>query len=214
MLPDTPQLLIFIAATLALIVIPGPAVFYIIARSMDYGRTAGLISAIGMSVGTMVHILTAALGLSAILLTSSLAFNVVKYLGAFYLIYLGIRKLMEKPNQQTVILAAEQSKGKIFYQAVLVNILNPKTALFFFTFLPQFVDEDKGNISLQIVLLGCILMGIGLISDSVYAWLAGGLGSWLKENTWYLKTQKYTSAVVYFALGIFAAMTGSQTKEG
>lgn len=135
---DPTKLYLFIIASLALLLVPGPAVLYIIGRSVSQGRPAGVASVLGIEVASLVHVTAAALGLSAILLSSALAFNVVKYLGAAYLIYLGIRTLLSKDKAPEEAAAKPDSLRRIFTQGVVVNLLNPKTALFFFAFLPQF----------------------------------------------------------------------------
>lgn len=151
---STTNLLLFIPAALALLLTPGPAVLYIVARSIDQGRKAGLVSVFAIEAGNIFHVLAATLGLSAILLSSALAFDVVKYLGAAYLIYLGIRKLMTREAVEATQTVERKNLGRIFWQGVIVGIFNPKTALFFFAFLPQFVDRSRGAEGLQMLLLG------------------------------------------------------------
>lgn len=143
---ESATFLIFIAASLALLLVPGPAVLYITARSVDQGRMAGLVSVLGVHLGTVVHVLAAAIGLSALVLTSALAFTIVKYAGAAYLIYLGLRRIFGDNGDETHTLKRE-SLNRIFWEGVVVNILNPKTALFFLAFLPQFVDPARGMIA-------------------------------------------------------------------
>src|SRR5689334_15064339 len=147
MLPDPTHYALFIAGTIALLITPGPAVLYVVTRSVDQGRRAGFVSVLGLQGGTFFHVLGAALGLSAILLSSALAFDVVKYLGAGYLIYLGIRKLRAPAYNPTVIRTEPIPLRRVFSQGILVNILNPKTALFFFAFLPQFVNRSEEHTS-------------------------------------------------------------------
>jgi threonine/homoserine/homoserine lactone efflux protein len=193
---------------------PGPAVLYIIARSVDQGRPAGLVSALGVNVGTLFHVAAAALGLSAVLVTSALAFQVVKYLGAAYLIYLGVRKIFFEREQSDDAPAVHepQTLARIFSQGVVVNVLNPKTALFFFAFLPQFVDPDRGMVALQFLLLGLMFVGIALCSDSLYALLAGTAGGWLKGKPGFLRRQRYFSGGIYIALGVTTALSGGDGK--
>lgn len=145
-----PSVLALVAlASLALAIVPGPAVLYILTRSMSQGRAAGVVSVAGIHVGTLVHIIAAALGLSALLIRSVVAFSVVKYAGAAYLIYLGIRTLRQKGEESGHVASREQSLKKVFYQGIVVNVLNPKTALFFFAFLPQFIEPGNGKETLQ-----------------------------------------------------------------
>src|SRR5688572_128470 len=151
---------IYLVAVIGLLLIPGPAVLYIVTRSIHQGWRAGIVSVMGIHLGTGLHILAAVLGLSAILLSSALAFDIVKYLGAAYLIYMGVRTLLTKEHSSKDEEIKEDSLPRIFSQAMIVNILNPKTALFFFAFLPQFVDSSRGSVSLQMFLLGMIFLGL------------------------------------------------------
>ncbi len=205
------NLALFIPAAIVLIVTPGPVVLYIVTRSVDQGRKAGLVSVLGSEIGNLCHVAAAALGLSAILLSSTLAFDIVKYLGAAYLIYLGIRKLLssDKIADQT---ARRDTLGRIFLQSIVVAVLNPKTALFFFAFLPQFVDSSKGAVTLQILFLGIIMVTLAIISDTIYALMAGTLGRWLRGNLRYLRFQRYFSGTVYIGLGVTAALAGGNKK--
>ena len=155
---DASTLALFIGAALVFLLTPGPAVFYIVARSIDQGRTAGVISSLGLNTGTLFHVVAAAFGVSAVLMSSALAFSVVKYLGAAYLIFLGVRKLFSREEEKNVSAGQPQKLSRIFGQGVLVNLLNPKTALFFFAFLPQFADPARGSVAMQILLLGGILV--------------------------------------------------------
>jgi threonine/homoserine/homoserine lactone efflux protein len=201
----------FIPAAIALIVTPGPVVLYIITRSVDQGRKAGLVSVLGSETGNLFHVLAAAFGLSAILLSSTLAFDIVKYLGAAYLIYLGVRKLLSS-DKVVAESAKRDTLGRIFAQGVVVAALNPKTALFFFAFLPQFVDASKGQVTLQIVFLGVILVAIAFVSDTIYALMAGTLGRWLRGNLRYQRFQRYFSGTVYIGLGVTAALASGNKK--
>lgn len=204
---DAAGLLLFIVAGLVLLLTPGPAVFYIIARSIDQGKPAGLVSTLGVGFGTMFHVVAAALGISALLVSSALLYDVVKLLGAGYLIYLGFHKLfIEKDMVETNQLEAT-SLRQIFYQGVVVNILNPKTALFFFAFLPQFVDPSRGSVALQSFLLGLLLVLMGLLTDGSYAVLAGTAGNWLRKNLRLLRAQRYFAGTVYIALGMVTAFS-------
>ena len=153
-----------------------------------------------------VFVVAAALGLSAILVTSALAFKVVKFLGAGYLIYLGVRKLLDRQDGGEVAALKPQSLSRVFTQGVVVNVLNPKTALFFFAFLPQFVDPARGSPTAQILLLGFIFVGLAIVSDSLYALLAGALGSWLRRTAAFRWGQRYVSGGIYIALGLTAAL--------
>jgi len=202
------QLTFFIGASLALLLVPGPAVLYITARSANQGRLAGLISVLAIETANFLQAVAATLGLSAILLSSALAFDMVKYLGAAYLIYLGIRKLLipEKGTESGEI--KPESLARIYWQGFAINLLNPKTALFFFAFLPQFVDPKKGNVTGQTLLLGALFVGLALITDSLYALAASSLAARLRGNQRFLKGQRYFAGLVYVGLGITTALTG------
>ena len=207
---ETSQLFFFMGAALALLLIPGPAVLYITARSASQGRVAGLDSVLAIETANFMQAVAAALGLSAILLSSALAFDVVKYLGAAYLIYLGIRKLMVSDNGAEDEDVKQESLARIYWQGFAVNILNPKTALFFFAFLPQFVDPAKGNVVMQNLLLGAIFVGMAIITDSMYALLASSLAGKLTGNKRFQKGQRYFAGLVYIGLGITTALTGAK----
>lgn len=207
---ETSQLFFFMGAALALLLIPGPAVLYITARSASQGRVAGLVSVLAIETANFMQAVAAALGLSAILLSSALAFDVVKYLGAAYLIYLGIRKLLASDNGAEDEDVKQESLARIYWQGFAVNILNPKTALFFFAFLPQFVDPAKGNVVMQNLLLGAIFVGMAIITDSMYALLASSLAGKLTGNKRFQKGQRYFAGLVYIGLGITTALTGAK----
>jgi threonine/homoserine/homoserine lactone efflux protein len=211
-MPNWSTISLFIAATSILVLMPGPNTLYIIARGIQQGRRAGIISSIGVQVGTLIHIAAAAFGLSALLLSSALAFNTVKYAGAAYLIYLGVKALLTKEQIGPTREIQKASLGRVFYQGVVVNLLNPKTALFFFAFLPQFIDATRGRVAMQIVLLGTILVFLGTLSDSVYALAAGSVGAWLRGNLRFLRAQRYFAGSVYLGLGVVTALSGAHKK--
>ena len=175
-MPDLVNLPLFLVAAIVLLLIPGPAVLYIIARSLEQGRRAGLVSVLSIEVGNFMHVLAATLGLSALLLSSALAFTLVKYLGAAYLIYLGLRTLLTHAAASPTGPLPRQSLRRIFAQGVLVATLNPKTALFFVAFLPQFVDPSRGAVTEQLFVLGSLFVMLAIVSDSLYALLAGTVG--------------------------------------
>jgi threonine/homoserine/homoserine lactone efflux protein len=161
-------------------------------------------------VGNFMHVLAATVGLSALLLSSALAFTIVKYLGSAYLVYLGLRKLVSSDTIQVAGSSRPQPLRRTFSQGVVVATLNPKTALFFVAFLPQFVDASKGAIAGQMLFLGCIFVMLAVISDSMYALLAGTVGQWLKSSRSVLLAQRYVIGFVYIALGVTAALTDAQ----
>ena len=204
-MPDTSTLLLFCAAALALIVVPGPAVLYIVAQSIDRGRLAGVVSALGVAVGGLVHVTAAAVGLSSLLVSSASAFNAVKYAGAAYLIGLGLWTLFHRPEDRPAAIPRERKLSRRFWQGVVVNILNPKTALFFFAFLPQFVDPDKGSAVLQIGVLGLVFVVLAVTSDSMWALAAGTASERLRGNRRFLAVQRYVSGSVFVGLGALTA---------
>lgn len=206
-----PTVMAFSLAAYILIVVPGPAVMYVIARSLDQGRLAGLMSVLGVAVGALVHTAAAAFGLSALLSASAVAFNIVKYLGAAYLIYLGVKTLKTKVTPDQPIEVEHWTMWQTFQQGIIVNVLNPKAALFFLAFLPQFADPGRGPVWLQICLLGLIFVLIALLSDGMYAMLAGQLSGFLKRNYTFMRGQRYFAGATYIGLGLLAAVTGSRT---
>lgn len=211
-MPPHDKLALFLAASLALLFTPGPAVLYIVTRAVEQGRMAGMVSALGITLGTMVHVAAAALGLSAVLVSSASLFNVVKYLGAAYLVYLGVRKLLGVGDGAAVGATAPEPLGRVFSQGIWVNILNPKTGLFFLAFLPQFVDVARGAVARQIATLGICFALLGLMSDSLYALAAGSLAARLKGSPRFAKRLRYVSGSVYLGLGVAAAVAGGRKK--
>jgi threonine/homoserine/homoserine lactone efflux protein len=182
-------------------------VLYIVARSLDQGRLAGFISVLGIEVGNFCHVIAAVLGLSALLLSSAGAFTVVKYLGAIYLGYLGVQKIFSHKDTQPIQSVEHQQLSSIFSQGVVVAALNPKTALFFVAFLPQFVDRSKGSISIQMFFLGCIFVLMAIITDNLYSLVAGTIGQWVKSSNPLFSAGKYVAGLVYLGLGVFTAFS-------
>jgi threonine/homoserine/homoserine lactone efflux protein len=213
MLPDPSSLLLFVTGAVVLLVIPGPAVFYIVGRSIDQGRRAGIVSALGIATGALVHVAAAALGLSALLVSSASAFATVKYLGAAYLIYLGVRRVLGDEPFSAAASTGQNNLGPVFRQGVVVSVLNPKEALFFFAFLPQFVDPSRGRITAQILSLGLLFICMGLTSDSLWALSGGTLSHWLKRNARWPRVQRYISGGMLISLGVATALSGSSAKK-
>jgi threonine/homoserine/homoserine lactone efflux protein len=209
-IPDAGTLAVFAAAALALLVVPGPAVLYIVAQSVHRGRAAGLVSMFGIQVGGLVHVTAATVGLSSLLVSSALAFDTVKYAGAAYLIFLGIRRLLGRDRDAKVDVDHERELGRLFRRGIVVNVLNPKTALFFFAFLPQFVDPEASAPALQIAFLGLLFIAIAVVSDGAYALAAGTLGGWLRRSKGFLAVERYVSGMVFVGLGVATALTGSR----
>ena len=210
-MPDLTTIVLFAAATLALLLVPGPAVLYIVTRSVAQGRRAGLVSVLGIHLGSVVHVVAAALGVSALLAISATAFTAVKYLGAAYLVWLGIRRLTARPDGDAVAEAPPATGARMFWEGFVVNVLNPKTAIFFLAFLPQFTDPAKGPIAPQIVLLGLIWIALGMASDGAFALLASALAGRLRRSARARRRLDVTSGVVYLGLGAVAALTGEST---
>jgi threonine/homoserine/homoserine lactone efflux protein len=198
----------FAVASLALLVVPGPSVLYIVTRSMDQGRAAGLVSVLGIHTGSIMHVAAAALGLSAILASSALTYGVVKYVGAGYLIWLGIRALRGRDEARPDVAGKRHSLGRIYAQGVVVNVLNPKTALFFLAFLPQFVDVSKGTVPLQIVLLGITFILLGFISDGSYALVSARVSRRLANRRRSGVVRRWLPGLTLIGLGVVSAITG------
>lgn len=204
-LPD--RLPLFVAATLALTLTPGPAVLFIVARSAGAGRRAGLLSVAGIGLGNSVHALATALGLAAVLASSPQAFAAVKWLGAGYLLFLGVRRLAGGGGDVASAAAGAQPAGpEVLRQAFLVALLNPKTALFFLAFLPPFASPARGAVGLQLVVLGAIFVAIAVTTDCAYALLANGAGSLLRRHPGFARGERVVSALVYAGLGAVAAL--------
>ena len=204
-MPDTSTLVVFGAAALALIVVPGPAVLYIVAQSIDRGRLAGFVSALGVAVGGLVHVTAATIGLSSLLVSSATAFTAVKYAGAAYLIGLGLHTLFVRRDARPEAIVRERRLRRRFWQGVVVNVLNPKTALFFLAFLPQFVDPDQGSAALQLGVLGLLFVSLAVLSDSIWALAAGTASERLRGSRRFLAVQRYVSGSVFVGLGALTA---------
>lgn len=211
-MPALSSVVFFLLASLGLLLIPGPAVLYITARSAAQGRRAGLASVGGVELASLTHAVAASVGLSALLLTSALAFSVVKYLGAAYLIYLGVRTLLARDMDEVAMAPAPRRLSRLFTQGFLVNLLNPKTALWFYAFLPQFVDPARGATSGQILLFGVLFVLLASCTDSCYALLGATLGRWLARNARVRRGRRYVTGGLYIALGVSAAVAGVEKK--
>jgi threonine/homoserine/homoserine lactone efflux protein len=211
-LPEWSSLGLFVIAALVLLLTPGPAVLYIVTRSIDQGRRAGLVSVAGVHVGTLAHIFAAAAGLSALLAASATAFGIVKYLGAAYLIYIGVRRLLDRRGPAGAGPDASKRLGRAFLDGVVVNVLNPKTALFFLAFLPQFVTVSRGHVGEQIVWLGVVFVLLGTITDSLYALTAGAAARWLRGRPGFLSSERWVAGGLYIGLGVVAALSTGHRK--
>lgn len=211
-MPDASTVLVVALASLVLVVVPGPAVIYILTRSVSQGRTAGLVSALGVNLGSAIHVLAAVAGLSLLLASSAYAYTIVKWLGVAYLAWIGVRTLMAEDTEFATPQIGTQSLRRIFSQAVLVNVLNPKVAIFFLAFLPQFIDQSAANPALQTLVLGMTLVIIGLISDGVYAMIGGGLGDIFRRRPGAARVTRLTAGITYLSLAGLAAVSGNRSK--
>jgi threonine/homoserine/homoserine lactone efflux protein len=213
-MPDASTFALFVAA-LALLLVPGPAVIYVVARSVEGGRLRGLVSVLGVELGTLLHVVFAAAGLSAIVVSSAAAFSVVKWLGAAYLVWLGLRQILGRDggDEEPALSGGGENRLRIFSQSVLVQVLNPKVALFFLAFLPQFVDPSRSAAWTQVVVLGTTLATLGLFTDGLYALLGGTAGEWIRKQragAGLRRAGRYVTGGVYIALGAVAAVSGKE----
>ena len=215
-MPEASTLALFAVAAVTLLVIPGPAVLYIVTRSVDQGRAAGLASVCGVHVGTLVHVAAAALGLSALLVSSATAYDTVRWLGAAYLVWLGVRRLLARDEDEPAAAGSGGRRtglGRIFAQGVVVNVLNPKTALFFFAFLPQFVDTSRGSVPFQVVVFGVAFVVLGFLSDGAYAVAASTGAGWLRRRPGLARASRLLSGGVLISLGVTTALAGSRSSS-
>ena len=186
-MPPIAGLGLFVIAALLLLITPGPAILYIVTRSMDQGRRAGLVSMLGVHAGTLVHV------------------------GAAYLVYLGVRRLRDRAAATAQRPPAVRLR-RAFVDGVVVNLLNPKTALFFLAFLPQFVDVARGGVGAQILVLGLVFVGLGLVTDGLYALGAGTAAGWLRSSPRFLASERWISGSMYIGLGVAATFAGHSRK--
>ena len=218
-MPDAATFGVFLAAAFALLVIPGPAVAYIVTRSLEHGRAVGIASVLGVATGGVAHVAGAALGVSAILVRSAGAFTAVKLLGAGYLIVLGLRRLLARESADAVANGDDRATNRrqvtpaaAFRQGVIVNVLNPKVALFFLAFLPQFVDASAASPLAQTLMLGFCFLALGTITDGAYAIAAGAIGEVARRRLRPGRAAHRVTGVVYVGLGLAAVATpGSST---
>lgn len=209
-MPTWTTLLLFAGAALALLVVPGPSVVYIVTRGMHQGRSAALVSVLGVTTATLVHTSFAAVGLSAILASSAAAFTAVKVAGSAYLLWLAVRTWRDRSAEDADVPLPAVPLRRIYLQGFVVNLLNPKTALFIFALLPQFVDPARGSAAAQILVLGGVLASLGLLSDGAYALASGTIGAWLRRRRSAAVAQRRVSAVIYGVLGIGTALAGQR----
>jgi threonine/homoserine/homoserine lactone efflux protein len=201
---------------MVLFVVPGPSVLYIVTRSIDQGRRAGFASVLGIHAGSLVHVAAAILGLSALLASSAAAFDVVRYAGAAYLIWLGVRRLRQRSSP-----TADGEDGappvpvplsRVAAQGFVVNLFNPKTAIFFLAFLPQFVDANAGPVPLQLAIFGVLFVLLGLLSDGTYAVVASAVGARLARGRRFERAHRWGAGLVYLGLGLAAVFSGTRSR--
>jgi threonine/homoserine/homoserine lactone efflux protein len=210
--PALHAVVLFAVAALALLVIPGPSVLYIVTRSIEQGRRAGFVSVLGIHTGTLVHVAAAAFGISAILVRSAVLYTGVKWAGAAYLVFLGVRRIATRAATADDVVVEEKPLKKLYLDGVVVNTLNPKTALFFFAFLPQFVDRDH-SVTAQVLFFGALCVLLGFLSDGTYALVASHLGSWLKTSRVFRGVERYVAGTIFVTLGVTAALAGSRPSH-
>jgi threonine/homoserine/homoserine lactone efflux protein len=202
--PSVSTLELFSIAAVALAVVPGPAVAYIVTQSVDQGRRAGIVSALGIATGGLVHVVAATVGLSALIASSAAAFTVVKLVGAAYLIAVGIRRILSHDGPERDLEVEQAPLRRLYAQGVVVNVLNPKTALFFLAFLPQFVDRD-GSVALQVGVLGLLFATIALLSDLSYALLSDALAGRVRRSGRAARLRRFATGGIFVVLGVTAA---------
>jgi len=209
---DPARLTLFLTATIALLLVPGPSVIYVTTRSLEQGRRAGFASTLGLAAGDAVQVLAVVLGLSAIVASSTTAFDLVKYAGAAYLLYLGLRRLLtpEQAASSGPSPAAPRPVSQLFVQGLLVNALNPKTALFFLALFPTFVDVSRGLIWAQTLLLGAMFVGLGICTNGGWALLSGTLSDSLRSSEAFRHARRFVSGGVFLVLGLAAATSGGR----
>lgn len=203
---DQTTLITYVAIVLGFVFIPGPATVLTVARASSAGTRVGVATGLGIAVGDMIHTVLAVVGLSAIILTSAFLFSLIKYLGAAYLIYLGLRAIFEKTQLAGPSATMQITPPEAFKQGILAEVLNPKTALFFLAFLPQFVHPENGSVFAQLAILGMIMVGLGFVSTLFFALAAGRIGGLLRRNPTIVKWQGRAVGSIYCALGVRLAL--------
>lgn len=211
-MPGYPTIGLFLLAALVLLLIPGPAVLNIVTCSAAHGRRAGLICVLGTHSATLIHVAAAAAGLSALLVSSALALSTLKYVGAAYLVYLGIQALLAKDGNEHASAPSPKGSGELFAQGFWVNLLNPKTALFFFAFLPQFLDPARGSAAMQILVFGALFVALGFCTDGAYALLAGSVGHWIRGDARFRRARRVVTGSIYIGLGLTAAFATPEKR--
>src|SRR5215472_1034763 len=208
---DSARIALFLSAALLLAIAPGPGMLYVLARTLAGGRREGLLSSLGTFLGGMVHVVAAAAGVSIVLAKSAVAFATVKYLGAGYLCFLGVRMILDARRDSGNMLSVELPvRRNPFWQGVVTEVLNPKTALFFLSFIPQFVSRTSGHVFLQFMALGAITVLLNTSADFIVIWLAGPLGNRIRCSPLYRRGQHKFTGVVMIGLGTYLAASDSR----
>lgn len=205
-MPSLSTYAVFLATGLALLVVPGPAVLYVVTRSIEMGRAGGIASVAGITTGTVVHISLAAAGLSSLILASTAAFDAVKYVGAAYLVFLGLRRLLTRGVDEVAREAPPRTRRRAYQDGIVVNLTNPKTIVFVFAFVPQFVDPGAGHVWLQVLVLGFSFAVLGFASDSLYAVAAGSVADRLRHSAAIARVERWFGGGVLIGLGVAAAV--------
>lgn len=212
-MPAPTTLAVFSLAALALLAVPGPSVLYIVTQSIRDGRRAGLVSMLGIQTGALVHVTAAALGLSALLASSATAFDAVKYAGAAYLVFIGVRRLLGRDEAGVSEPGGRTELRRLYRQGIVVNVLNPKTALFFLALLPQFVSPSKGPVVTQVLVLGLVFIALALVSDGLWALAAGTFGERLKGSLAFERVHRYVSGAIFLGLGLVALFASAPSAR-
>lgn len=214
-MPTTATLIAFAAAAFALVVIPGPNLIYIITRGIQQGRRAAIVSSLGVQLGMVMHVLLATFGLSALVAKSPVLYDVLRYAGAAYLVWMGVSLLRKRHAPvDAPVEVRPASMRRIFVHGLAINMLNPKVILFVLALLPQFVDPAQGSTSIQMLSLGAVMIVVALISDTTYAIASGSVGEWLKRHSGSDRHRDRASGVIYLMLGVIVALTGSSSARG
>jgi threonine/homoserine/homoserine lactone efflux protein len=202
------SLLIFAGANFIVLIIPGPAIIFTISRTLNQGRKAGLLSVYGLALGTLPHAIIVALGVASILASSAVAFTILRYLGAMYLVYIGIRRLLWSNGNGESVRNRKKEERLAFFDSFMVGMLNPKAILFFLAFLPQFIDPSRGNPTLQIMILWFLSQVMAVIVGSAYAYVASTFHNWLRHPGLASKIGDRIAGSIYVGLGMVAALSG------
>jgi threonine/homoserine/homoserine lactone efflux protein len=211
-MPSAATLLVFTVASVALVAVPGPNVLFVLARGIGGGRRAAVVSVLGVEAATLCFVASAAFGLTALLASSAVAFTVVRYAGAAYLVFLGIRALRDRSGGDPAAPRTPARDGRTFRQAFGVGISNPKVAIFFLAFLPQFVSPLAGSATTQVLVLGLVFFVVATVLDLGWALLAGLLAGWLRRHPALLRRQRFVSGPIYLGLGAYAAVAGGKSR--